>query len=282
MKHFLLPPVLALLFCCPLARGADTTTWRFTHSMSFTGPEAQPQPDAAELTGKTIRIGPRKTSAPHPFTCESAKWETLQAPAEGLFEGAIPEPMKENLQALGIARLPATIRRVTCSNGGFDFIEADKDTWLTALDYRIWSLSNTPGAHAKADAPEGVVQALLEAHFSADRGFLQPLLANKTRWLSTGLLKAIGLYFAKTRPQDEVPPIDGDAFTDSQEPPTRFSVGKAKVDGEKATVVVRFADAWSAKRLRYRLVRQDEAWKVDDILSEAPDARGLRDILEHD
>lgn len=276
---------LALLLCCccvSIVHGGDTSTWRFTHSMSFTGPEPQPQPDPIELVGKSLKIGPRKLSAPHPFTCESAKWEKLQAPAEGLFEGAIPAPVKENVQALGIARLPATIRRVSCSNGGFDFIEADEDTLLTALDYRIWSLSNTPGTHAKADAPEGVVQALLEAHFAADRGFLQPLIANKTGWLSAGLLKAIGTYFGKTRPQDEVPPIDGDAFTDSQEGPTRFAVGKARVKGDKADVVVRFADAFSSKRLTYRMVRESSAWKVDDIISEAHDTRSLRDILEHD
>jgi hypothetical protein len=140
MKLVCSSPALALLlWCCPvpIVHGADTSTWRFTHSMSFTGPEAQPQPDGIELVGKSLKIGPKKLSAPPPFTCESAKWEKVQAPAEGLFEGALPAPATESAQALGIARLPATIRRVTCSNAGFDFIEADEDTLLTALDYRI-------------------------------------------------------------------------------------------------------------------------------------------------
>jgi hypothetical protein len=59
-------------------------------------------------------------------------------------------------------------------------------------------------------------------------------------------------------------------------------VGKAHVDGKKAKVVVRFADGASGKRLTYRLVREGDAWKVDDIRPEGADARGLRDTLEHD
>jgi hypothetical protein len=270
------------LLVAPLAQQVDASSWRFTHSMALTGPDPQPPPDRTGLTGRVARIGPQRFDAPSPFTCESATWEVRQVPAEGLFEGALPAPAAAHAQALGIARLPATLRRVTCSNAGFDFVEADEDTLLTVLDARIWSLSNTPGTRARPEAPEGVVQALLEAHFSADRGFLPPLLANKTRWLSAALLEAIATYFARVRPRDEVPPIDGDAFTDSQEPPTRFAVGEADVDGKKADVVVRFADAWSARRLTYRLVREADHWKVDDIRSDAPNDRGLREILEQD
>lgn len=274
--------LLCVLAFVPIAHGADSKSWRFTHSMALTGPEPQPPPDKTGLTGATAKIGKKRFTAPPPFTCDDAKWEVLRMPAQGLFEGALPAPHDKSAQALGISTLPATVHRVTCSNAGFDFVEADDVTLLTVLDHRVWSLSKTPGAHAKPDSPEGAVQALLEAHFSADRGFLQPLLANKTRWLSSDLLAAIATYFGRTRPQDEVPPIDGDAFTDAQEPPTRFAVGKADVDGKKARVAVRFADAFSTRRLIYRLVKEGQAWKVDDIRSEAADDRGLRDILEKD
>lgn len=273
--------LLVPFVCAPLsAHGAER--WRFTHSMALSGPEPQPPPDRTGLPGRALEIGRNKLVAPPPFSCESARWEVLQVPAEGLFEGTLAAPADKSAQALGIARLPATLHRVTCSNAGFDFVEADPDTLLTVLDSRIWSLSSTPGTSATADAPEGVVQALLEAHFSADRGFLQPLIANKTRWMSTALLEAVATYFSKTRPEDEVPPIDGDAFTDSQEAPTRFAVGKARVDGDNAEVDVRFADAWTTRHLTYRLVRENKAWKLDDIRSGAADDRGLRDILEHD
>ena len=274
--------LLCVLALVPIAHGADSKAWRFTHAMALTGPEPQPPADKNGLAGSVARIGKKRFTAPPPFTCDDAKWEVLQMPAEGLFEGGLPAPHDKSAQALGIARLPATVHRVTCSNAGFDFVEADDVTLLTVLDHRVWSLSRTPGAHAEPDSPEGVVQALLEAHFGADRGFLQPLLANKTRWLSSDLLAAIATYFGRTRPQDEVPPIDGDAFTDAQEPPTRFAVGKADVDGRKAKVAVRFSDAFSTRRLIYRLVKEGEAWKVDDIRTEAADDRGLRDILEKD
>lgn len=274
--------LLCAMSCLSAAHGADTTSWRFTHSMALTGPEPQPPADKIGLTGSIAKIGEKRFTAPPPFTCDDAKWDMLQMPAEGLFEGGLPAPHDKSAQALGIAKLPATVHRVTCSNAGFDFVEADDATLLTVLDHRVWSLSKTPGAHARPDSPEGVVQALLEAHFSADRGFLQPLLANKTRWLSSDLLAAIAIYFGRTRPQDDVPPIDGDAFTDAQEPPTRFAVGKADVDGSKAKVPVRFADAFSSRRLIYRLVKEGGAWKVGDIRTEAVDDRGLRDILEKD
>lgn len=286
----------ALLLGAALHVGAQTPpappsgAWRFTHSMAVSGPEPQPRTNTPALRGRSLHFATGRMSGPPPFgersACgQGAKHETLrQVPVQGLFEGLFqdqpPTQATASAQRLGIPRLPAVVQRVTCANAGFDFVQVDAQTLLTALDGRIWSLSQTPGTQAAAGTPEATVQALLEAHFSSDRGFLQPLLAPKLRWLSTPMRQAIQTYFARPRPRDEVPPIDGDAFTDAQEAPTRFAVEAAQVRGTQARLTVRFADGFGEKRLQYRLVREASGWRVDDILSGDNDPRSLRTVLE--
>lgn len=271
-----------LLVLATSAQAQLIESWRLTHAMSMTGPWP-PTNDSSGLQGRSLQFTPGQLLGADPFACAPAQVEMLQkVPAEGLFEGSLPAPADKAARNLGLGAPPFTIRRVTCPNSGFDYVQADADTLLVALDGRIWTLSKAPGTQAPTDSPEFVVQALLEAHFAGNRGFLQPLLVPKLRWLSTPMQKAIKTYFARPRPSDEVPPIDGDAFTDSQEGPTRFAVGAAQVKNDRAELWVRFADAWVEKRLKYLLVRENAGWRVDDIHIEDPSQRGLRQILEND
>ena len=71
------------------------------------------------------------------------------------------------------------------------------------------------GAFAPDSAPAGIVQRLLESHFAGDMGFDATTAASKRAWLTDALRTRIARYFAKSRPSDDVPPIDGDPFTDS-------------------------------------------------------------------
>lgn len=274
---------LLLLFSA-CAQAQPVESWRFTHAMSMTGPWPVPAPEPGGLQGRGLQFEPDRLLGAEPFACAPARMELLQdVPAEGLFEGTLDAPAKDTARQLGLKAAPYTLRRVTCPNAGFDFVQVDAETLLVALDERVWTLSNAPGTRASADSPEFVVQALLETHFSGDRGFLPALLAPKVPWLSTAMNKAMGTYFARSRPKDEVPPINGDAFTDSQEGPTRFAVDTAtSSDKKRAEVRVRFADGWSQKQLKYVLVREKKAWRVDDIQGEAQSGRSLRQILEHD
>ena len=279
MKNFWL--VLLMIFSA-CAQAQPVETWRFTHAMTMTGPWP-PATDPTGLQGRNLQFKPGQLLGADPFACEPAQLEILdKVPAEGLFEGSLAAPADKTARNLGLKVSPYTLRRVTCPNAGFDFVQADAETLLVVLDQRIWTLSNAPGTHASANSPEFVVQALLEAHFGGDRGFLPDLLAPKKRWLSTAMNAAIKTYFARPRPQDEVPPINGDAFTDSQEGPTRFAVGAAQVKKDRAELWVRFADGWTEKRLKYVLVREKAGWRVDDIGSEKQDERSLRQILEND
>jgi len=75
-------------------------------------------------------------------------------------------------------------------------------------------------------------------------------------------------YFAQPASADEVPVINGDPFTDSQEYPTRFAVNKASVRGSSAEVPVRFADAYRNRNVTYLLVRERGVWRLDDLVYE--------------
>lgn len=274
--------LLLLLGGAGSASAAGSEIWRFTHSMGWNGMEAQPAADTSGLRGRTLGFSDKALSGAAPFACAPARTETYDAPAEGLFEGGLPAPADAGARAVGVRKLPVAIRRITCPNAGFDFVQVDAQTRLVALDNRIWSLSNTPGTRAAPDAPEGVVQVLLESHFAGPLAFTPAAMAPKRRWLSTAFLAAMHTYFARSRPQDEVPPIDGDALTNRQEAPTRFAVGAATVQGKTAQVPVRFADGWAEHSLRYTLVREKDGWKLDDVWTDDPQDRGLRIILEKD
>ena len=267
------------------AAWASDEAWRFTHARPLS--EAVPAlGDPAAIQGHVLQFRDDRMKGPRPFDCEGLVTETLSLPAEGLFEGGLTAPAARSAVFLGLDAGPYRVRRVACHRDGgdigFDFVEADPETWLVALDGRIWALSRAPGAKAAAEAPEGRVQRLLEAHFSSDRAFLPQPLEAKSAWLSPRLRAAIRRYFAQSRPTDEVPPIDSDPFTNSQDPLTHFAVGAARIDGESAHVPVRIAGPPGDIRLDYVMLRQAEGWMLDDIVLVHPDARGLRTILEND
>ena len=112
----------------------------------------------------------------------------------------------------------------------------------------------------------GRVRLLLETHFSVEMGFLRAAADAKRAFVSLGLNTAITAYCAVLRPADEVPPIKSDPFTNSQQYPTRFKALRAQEDETHATVEVVFASAWSTYPLVYRLIREVDAWKLDDIV----------------
>jgi len=108
-------------------------------------------------------------------------------------------------------------------------------------------------------------------------GFTPASLARKRAALSEELARAADDYFARPWPEDEVPPIDGDPFTDSQEYPSRFALGAAAVEGDVAEVPVAFDDGARRRVVVYRLRRRDGAWRVDDLRYEG--GSSLRELL---
>ena len=65
---------------------------------------------------------------------------------------------------------------------------------------------------------------------------------------------------------NEVPNIDGDPFTDSQEYPTGFRVMDVAVQGTKATVRVKFTWPNTSRAIKVLLVLQSGHWRIDDVV----------------
>lgn len=233
--------------------------------------------DTRAWLGAELRFDAEAVAGPGVLSCGGARYEALRSPAEGLFQGGLPAPAVKAAERLGIAAGPVEGLRLTCDTGVFDFHRVDADTLLVGVDNVVWTLDRSPGARAAPDSPEGVVQELLEAHFAGDMAFVPDAVAEKRRWLGRDLWVEVQTYLARAQAPDRPPPIEGDPFTDSQEYPTRFSVGAADAADAAASVPVRFADGHRSRTVVYRLVRENEHWRVEDLLYE--DGSRLSDWL---
>ncbi len=141
---------------------------------------------------------------------------------------------------------------------------------LTTLLVGFVSVPSTPAA---------TVRAFYAFHFAHDMAFTPESVRAKADWLAPDLLSLCESYFERPTSPDEVPPIDGDPFTNSQEYPKRFRVGAARVSGEAAWVPVRLE--WSRGRPRSvtaHLVRIAGRWRVWDV--RFAEGASLRRLLE--
>jgi hypothetical protein len=132
-----------------------------------------------------------------------------------------------------------------------------------------------PGAAATAPAddrapaasPGGSVQSFYAFHMAHGMGFSPEAVSRRAEWLSPDLVAACRRYFSRPSSPDEVPPIDGDPFTDSQEYPTGFKVEKVRMAGGVATVAVSFSGPEGRKgSVHLALVQAKGAWLVNDVL----------------
>jgi hypothetical protein len=244
--------------------------WRIVGSVPAPWADATPA-IAAIAIGARTRLAPDRLQGSHPIGCGAARFERFDAPPEGLFEGNLPDPARDAGRLGFRAGLVACLRAL-CANASLDFHLADPWTLLFGLDNRIYMLSRAPGALAEAATPEGAAQRLLEQHFAGDTGFSAAAWDGKREALAPSLASRIDAWFAVEWPEDEPPPINGDPLTMSQEPPTRFAVQVAELDGEVAKVPVQFADAkrdWTAWLV---MRRGDAGWQLADVV----DDRGER------
>jgi hypothetical protein len=130
-------------------------------------------------------------------------------------------------------------------------------------------------------APEreatAVVRECYAHHFATDMALTEASVRAKAPWLSADLLAACLAYLARPSPPDEVPSIDGDPFTDSQDYPRSFRVGRATLDGATGRVPVTLT--WSRERRRVVAVVAlvDGSWRITDL--EYPDGRTLSAML---
>ncbi|MEO7361183.1 MAG: DUF3828 domain-containing protein [Gemmatimonadaceae bacterium] len=221
------------------------------------------------LVGQTVRFESKRVSGPASLRCAGVvNYEATNYAADALFQGALPVPAAKALNAatdLGFTKLPAKGTSLNCDAGLFEFHQVDATTELVAINNVIWTLDRAPGALAVATSPAGVVQRFLETHFANTMGFDSTTFGAKRKYVSTALAGAVQKYFAKPVRKGEVPDVDGDPFTDTQEYPTRFSVGAATTAARAATVRVKCSDAHVVTAVTYLLAMESGVWRIDDV-----------------
>ncbi len=225
-------------------------------------------PISRDFLGKSVTFADSSMKGPGPLDCKGAAYEPTSVPAEGLFQSGIVGPAEEAAARLGLVSLPVAGMSLTCDTGVFEFHAADADTMLFALSNVIWTISRAEGALARPSSPEGAVQSLLEAHFAGNMGFTEESVAAKRGFLTKALGAKIDAYFTREFPEDEVPPIDGDPFTDTQEYPTRFAVRAAAREKTTADVPADFSDGYATRRVRFKLIKSGKRWRLDDLIYE--------------
>ncbi len=131
------------------------------------------------------------------------------------------------------------------------------------------SIALFSGARAvsETESPAAVVQALYHSasiHF----GFTPDTVKSSRQWLTPELYSRLWKKVNEPTPKGDAPDIEGDVFLDCQEPPDKWVVDKASIDGTKAKVDVTLHwGGGSGEKRRYSaLLKQvDGAWKVYDI-----------------
>ena len=128
--------------------------------------------------------------------------------------------------------------------------------------------------------PEAVVQSFYRFHFSHNMDFSRQNVQRRRQWLSPQLLGLLINEFhredeyARAHPKESfVPYMEGDPFTNSQEYPSSFRVGKTVVSDEKANVSVlllwkgRGKEGGDKRNLDIQLVREGGKWVINNILN---------------
>ena len=142
-------------------------------------------------------------------------------------------------------------------------------SWLLAAPLLLPPASPAARQH-EAATPAAVVRMFYRYHFAHDMAFTPAAVRLRARWLAPDLLARCRAYFAKPGSPDQVPAIDGDPFTDSQEYPASFRVGRAQTSRDTALVPVTFS--WKSGERRTVtavLVRGGRPWRLADLRYEA-------------
>ena len=120
-------------------------------------------------------------------------------------------------------------------------------------------------AQQRVAPPESVVRAFYRFHFAHDMAFTRTALGRREQWLSPDLRALCRAYFAAPSPAGEVPEIDGDPFTDSQEYPVSFRVGAATVAGDTALEPVTLSWKAGDRRVVTVVLVAGGGWKIADV-----------------
>jgi hypothetical protein len=145
----------------------------------------------------------------------------------------------------------------------------------------VWVAAAGLGAQDPSlESARRLVQTFYTEHLKGDMGFSADSLKAKTKFLAPDLLKACLAKQAEAPGPDVVPDVDGDPFTDSQEYPDGFRIGK--VHGVEGGARIQVTFTWKngnpPRTLTLILRNLTLGWRIDDL--RYPDGRTLRRLLK--
>jgi hypothetical protein len=151
------------------------------------------------------------------------------------------------------------------------------------LEPSVSPSQSTARQHADAVV---VVKEFYSFHFRNKFDYSLRGLRLRRRWLAPNLYQLLTAELKRPSNADEVPDLDGDPFTDSQEPPATFRIGKTTGSGEKATIEVFLI--WKEKRkvleerkVEVDLGRSGNSWRITNIRANHADG-DLLQFLKRD
>jgi hypothetical protein len=141
-----------------------------------------------------------------------------------------------------------------------------KSIIFAVITFSVFGISS---AFAQSITPDGLVKDLYKIHAEDFKGSSDRIINNKSR-------KNLDKFFDQTLADyfwtdlnlkaDEVGALEFDPFYEGQDALIKkLVIGKAKIIGEKATVIVKFLNFNEKHTLTYKLVKQNSAWKISDI-----------------
>lgn len=141
---------------------------------------------------------------------------------------------------------------------------------LIALLLFLFAAQAPAAEKASPDAAKAV-QTFYDYHFKHSMAFDAAQIKARKAWLAPELYALITKVLNTPVPEGDAPDIEGDIFTDSQEVPTAFHVGKTTVDNATAKVAkvakVEVTLTWSREKRHFTvlLTQVKQAWLIQDI-----------------
>jgi ABC-type transporter MlaC component len=141
-----------------------------------------------------------------------------------------------------------------------------KSIFFASVIFSVFGISST---FAQIATPESLVKDLYKIHAEDFKNDKDRIVTAKSRKnLDKFFSKTLADYFWKdlNSKGNEVGVLEFDPFYEGQDALIKnLVVGKAKLSGEKATVIVKFLNFNEKHTLTYKFVKENSAWKISDI-----------------
>lgn len=137
--------------------GGFTGEWHVTGNIVgpwFTGPDFAPEADA-EVVGTTLTLTDTSAAGPAVLSCSTATFETKTLPAEGLFDGKVPDRYTATA-ALGVEQdqVPVLVQScIEATKAPVTYNMIGKDRMLAAVGDVVYQFERGPKPASDEAAP---------------------------------------------------------------------------------------------------------------------------------